>query len=94
MAVRQQSLILPERELCLTPEPTVPLLQHARRPRLWLALRLPQLPVEVFPAAAGQALAVVANGTGGSGLQSKLREHSTGLPMGELIVACLSPVFL
>ena len=69
MAVRQQSLILPERELCLTPEPTVPLSQHARRPRLWLALRLPQLPVEVFPAAAGQALAVVANGTGGRCVQ-------------------------
>ncbi len=69
MAVRQQSLILPERELCQPPDSTVPLSQHARRPRLWLALRLPQLPVEVFPAAAGQALAVVANGTGGRCVQ-------------------------
>ncbi len=69
MAVRQQSLILPERELYQPPDATVLLSQHARRPRLWLALRLPQLPVEVFSATAGQALAVVASSAGGRCVQ-------------------------
>ncbi|MCZ6716313.1 MAG: DNA polymerase Y family protein [Gammaproteobacteria bacterium] len=69
MAVRQQSLILPEQEVYQPPDSTVLLSQHARRPQLWLALRLPQLPVEVFPATDGQALAVVATSTGGRRVQ-------------------------
>jgi len=69
MVSRQQSLILPERELYRPPDPTVLLSQQARRPRLWIALRLPQLPLEVFPASEGQALAVVANSGGGRCVQ-------------------------
>ncbi len=79
MAVRQQSLILPEREIYHLPESAVPLSQQAQRPRLWLAIRFPQLPLEVFPAAESQAMAVA---TSSAGSQQLLLCNSTARQLG------------
>lgn len=64
MHPRQQPLALPTREVSRPPDSSFLLSEQARRPRLWLAIRLPWLPLEVFPSEAGQACAV-ASGDGG-----------------------------